>query len=224
MRSVVVQPGQTLADISIREKGTISAMNDISAMNGISPTSVVVPGQLLNLPDAKYRNDISIPSVPEYPKTVVVQPGQTLADIALKYFGSLAAWSDLATLNGISYTDNLTAGSSIFLPIVNYSSDVSTSPVTAKQMIGIVVQPGQTLADISVQWCGSADAWANIASLNGISITDELVAGDVLLVPVATDKRTAKFFKDGQFVPASGNASLIEGIDYWFIELDFKIG
>jgi hypothetical protein len=84
-------------------------------------------------------------------------------------------------------------------------------------MRSIIIQPGQTLADIAIQWCGSLSAWPLIAALNGLGFTDLLTAGTSLLVPEATEKRTAQYFAQGGYITE------LEGIDYWYIELDFKV-
>ena len=49
-------------------------------------------------------------------KTVVVKSGQTLLDIALQEKGTIEAIEEIAALNGLSVTDDLTAGMEIELP------------------------------------------------------------------------------------------------------------
>ncbi len=89
----------------------------------------------------------------------------------------------------------------------------------------IVVRPGQSLPDIAVQYGGDQEAWATIAALNGLALTADLVAGQVLIIPdVAPDKRTAAIFKLGRFFPASGEVVPYgSGIGYWGIEFDFYV-
>jgi hypothetical protein len=87
------------------------------------------------------------------------------------------------------------------------------------------VQAGQTLADIAIQYCGRLDAFAALAALNGLGLTDDIEAGDVLTLPDVTDKRTVAAFKAGGYFPAAG-ATIIagpQGIDYWIIENDFIV-
>ena len=84
------------------------------------------------------------------------------------------------------------------------------------------VMPGQTLPDLAVQHCGSLSAWPQLAALNGISLTDEVQAGQVLTLPDAVDKRAVAIFKSGGYVPATGALVVTgEGIGYWIIETDF---
>jgi nucleoid-associated protein YgaU len=53
---VTVMAGQTLADISLQEYGTIEAMPQIALENGISLSAVLTAGQVLNCPDKVYDN------------------------------------------------------------------------------------------------------------------------------------------------------------------------
>lgn len=89
----------------------------------------------------------------------------------------------------------------------------------------ITVQPGQTLPDIAVQYCGSLSAWYSIASLNGLALTASISAGQTLEVPeTATDKRVQQYFLLGGYVPAStGVKEIDEGISYWGIGYDFIV-
>ena len=71
-------------------------------------------------------------------KTVIVKSGQTLLDIALQEKGSLEAVEEMAALNGLSVTDELTAGMVLELPVStcnklfeNFCKDNDVSPSTA---------------------------------------------------------------------------------------------
>lgn len=91
-------------------------------------------------------------------------------------------------------------------------------------MVNVKVAPGQTLADIAIQHCGSLSAWPDLARLNGLGLTEDIEAGQMLMLPAAYDKRTVAFFKSGGFVPAVGVVVVTgEGIGYWFIESDLIV-
>ena len=71
-------------------------------------------------------------------KTVIVKSGQTLLDIALQEKGSIEAIEAIAALNGLSVTDQLTAGTALSLPadswnklIENYCKNNDVAPATA---------------------------------------------------------------------------------------------
>lgn len=88
------------------------------------------------------------------------------------------------------------------------------------------VKPGQTLPDIAVQHCGHLSAWAGIAALNGLGLTDALAAGQVLKLPDIADKRVVAYLKAGGHEPAAGAVQafvVLEGIGYWAIEEDFEV-
>lgn len=89
----------------------------------------------------------------------------------------------------------------------------------------IIVQPGQTLPDIAIQHCGSLSAYYDILSLNGLSFTSDISAGQVLIVPgIAADKRVRQYFVNGGYIPASiGIKDIDEGVSFWGIEYDFIV-
>jgi hypothetical protein len=91
---------------------------------------------------------------------------------------------------------------------------------------------GQTVLDIAVQELGDASRAMELAILNGISLTDELSADQVLVVPVAAkDKRsTVQLFSNinKSQAPASADVSgqmmsKDDGIEFWAIEKDFEV-
>jgi len=91
----------------------------------------------------------------------------------------------------------------------------------------IEVSEGQTLLDIAVQYCGTADAQFDIAALNGIEVTDDLVPGQELLVPDTEIEMEsiAGVFTNG-IIPASADDTITEideGIEFWYIEDDFVV-
>lgn len=89
---------------------------------------------------------------------------------------------------------------------------------------------GQTVLDIAIQELGDVSRAIEIALLNGLSLTADLSAGQVLSVPqAAKDVRSiVQLFTDKANAPASGNTVggfpvKEEGIDFWAIENDFQI-
>ena len=186
-----------------------------------------------------------------------VLQGQTLIDIAIRYCGSADAVYDIAVLNGLSVTDDPT-GLDMSLPmvvnaeIVTYYANKGLCPATAlvaqaELVLSVVdtfvnitaiakngvciVLDGQTLLDIAVQYCGSADAAFEIAQLNGLSVTDDLMTGRDLSLPGITNKKIAEYYKNKGLQPAT-NITMnsenplpvsLEGIGYWAIETEFMV-
>lgn len=98
-------------------------------------------------------------------------------------------------------------------------------------MRSIEIGEGQTLIDIAMQYCGDALRVFDVAELNGLQITDDLVPGEFLKVPDAEidkEKITIEFSNYG-LQPASRPDTFDEagdepeGIDYWAIDDDFIV-
>lgn len=95
----------------------------------------------------------------------------------------------------------------------------------------VVVKDGQTLMDIAVKEKGSVEAVFDIAALNGISVTEEIVAGTVLDLPASVWNRLLENYCKGNNVDPSTDLNdddLNEiwqgGIGYMMIGEDFQIG
>lgn len=68
----------------------------------------------------------------------------------------------------------------------------------------IEAQSGQTLFDIAIQHCGTADAVFDIAELNGMRPTDIPKVGSTLEVPEVTAKKVVRRLAELGAVPATG--------------------
>lgn len=86
----------------------------------------------------------------------------------------------------------------------------------------------QTTIDIAMQQHGSAEEIFTVAALNGISITDDLRAGDLVQYSEVTVTDVAEYFRKygpkGTF-PASAINTIKRpgGIDFMGIGIDFRI-
>ncbi len=49
-------------------------------------------------------------------RTAIVRPGQTFPDLAVQHCGNVAAWVEIANLNGFGMTEELAPGSVLKLP------------------------------------------------------------------------------------------------------------
>jgi predicted Zn-dependent protease len=156
--------------------------------------------------------------------SVVVIAGQTLSDVAVAQYGFLDAVAPLAIANGLALTDDLAAGQVLVLPEVSKPNNQQPDPVRTVAPSVATVQPGQTLADLAVQYLGGLDGITSLAALNGLALTEELEAGSILTLPAQRDKRVVAYFARGGYYPATGEQiELLEGIDYWGIEFDFIV-
>ncbi len=65
----------------------------------------------------------------------------------------------------------------------------------------ITVQARQSIWDVAVQHCGSAEAAFDIAALNGELPTSPVSEGSTLKVPDPTNKRVVKYYTENNIVP-----------------------
>ncbi len=91
-------------------------------------------------------------------------------------------------------------------------------------------KPGQTVLDIALQTCGDASAAAQIAVLNGLTLTDALVAGTEIQVPEWPANPVRAFFHANGISSATLatsspwlQESKRRGIGSWAIGVDFII-
>ena len=93
-------------------------------------------------------------------------------------------------------------------------------------MPSIKVKDEQCLIDVAMQEVGTIEAVFTLALSNEMSITDDVQAGEsIVLVPVV-DIRIISAFKDNGLFPASNTASdeiEPDGIGYMIITLDFIV-
>ena len=94
----------------------------------------------------------------------------------------------------------------------------------------VTVLDGQSLFDLAIQHSGSIEAVFEMASANGLSVTDDLVTGTELETVSATDKPVAKYYSNNGLKPATALttddqlvAAELEGISYWAINVDFVV-
>jgi hypothetical protein len=107
MQSIKVLSGHELADLADEE--LVFAIADI---NGIGITDALVPGVTLLVPEKKEAITKRIVVKPQ-PKTVTAIAGQTWIDIALQETGDEERLFELADLNLVGVTDDITPGSKL---------------------------------------------------------------------------------------------------------------
>jgi len=155
--SFTVQTGDTLWGLAIRFGTTIEA---IKARNDLT-ADVIYKGQVLIIPGTEPGSGQSV--------THVVQPGENLFRIALKYGTTVEA---IAAANGIVNPSMIYAGQELLIPAGG------APPATGVRYH--VVQPGETLSGIALRY--GTTPWA-IATANGISNIGFIYAGQTLRIP-----------------------------------------
>lgn len=88
----------------------------------------------------------------------------------------------------------------------------------------------QSLLDFALHHCGKLESLFELCLVNGISATDEITPGTLLVVPDTTDKADdiVNFYKFKKIEPACdfvGNTlpDILTGIDYMIIGNDFIV-
>lgn len=96
--------------------------------------------------------------------------------------------------------------------------------------MNVIVGAYQTLIDLAIQERGTVKAVFEMAVLNGISITDDLIPGNTIDYDVPTvDIEMLAFYTSKQYKPATAldAAALFNanpsGIDYMIIGTDFIV-
>lgn len=114
-----------------------------------------------------HLNDTPVTPIPPAADyiTYVVQPGDTLSEIAERYG---TTYQTLAALNGISNPDLIYAGQTIRIP--------EDSGSTARYY---TIRPGDTLSEIALRFGTTVNA---LAALNGISNPDLIYAGTTIRI------------------------------------------
>ena len=174
---------------------------------------------------------------------------QTLEDVAIQYCGSASAWLELARLNKLDPSTDLMAGQVLELPPVldlkvsrfysenklvpaganSYTGSINLPVQTVDTNVGqidptiLVVQPGQTIEDIAIQYGGDYSAVFDLVKLNALDFSTDLIAGQVLKKPVVKNAKVQSVYASRGYVPAAGSEPVLEGIDYWRIEYEFTV-
>ncbi len=111
----IVEAGDTLGKISQKIYGTTGRWNELATLSGLSNPSRIYPGDLVyyTLDESAVSFATAYESVQR--GTENVQPGDTLATIAQRIYGSSNAWRSLWRHNdNIDNPDILTAGSAVY--------------------------------------------------------------------------------------------------------------
>lgn len=90
---------------------------------------------------------------------------------------------------------------------------------------------GQNLLDIAIQTTGDAAEALTIAIANGLCLTDDLEAGQLVAIPdnIGGDANVRAYYRERGLHPATSvtaedeSISPFEGIEYWGIEYDFIV-
>ncbi len=107
----------------------------------------------------------------------IVRPGDTLADIAKRVYGSYSRWRDLASENQIADPQVIFPGD-----VIRFDTDSSTNDAEFAAKKSVTVKTGDTLASISQTLFGTEGGWKYLWQLNAEKIENpnRIFAGQVL--------------------------------------------
>lgn len=163
----VVKRGETLFSIA-RHYGV--SVDAIVAANGIVDPSRIYVGQRLVIPISDGAESPLAAGA-----THVVQPGENLFRIALRYGTTVQA---LAQINGIYNPGHIVAGQKLTIPGSATTPSVAYQPQHAAK--AHTVQPGETLSVIANHY--GVSVWT-LVKLNNIANPALIYAGQVLAIP-----------------------------------------
>ncbi|MFI6870556.1 LysM peptidoglycan-binding domain-containing protein [Nocardia sp. NPDC050406] len=195
-----VVSGDTLSEIALRFYGDGSLFPILAAANGIQNPDLIFPGQVLRIPD--------ISTGPRLPAVYVVVEGDTLFDIAARFYGDGNKFPIIAAANGIANPDLIHPGQILTIPALPGEQPPPPPPgpisfrilrppdlvdlhCTSKgcrlehapnEVFHTVVE-GDTLFDLAAHFFGDGNRWPEIAAANHLPNPDLILPGEVLLIP-----------------------------------------
>lgn len=200
-----VEAGESLYDVAEKYLGDGGKWRAIVEANreAVPDPDLVTAGLRLVIPaspDAVPRRAAgraaSESAESEPPKTVKVQPGDTLFEIAKAYLGSGERWREIIAVNDeLQDPTDLRSGMSITLPPLNGSApsngtdrnrtDTRRNSSGASPQTTYVVQTGDSLARIARRVLGDADRWEDVYQANRerLDDPDDIRPGQTLRIP-----------------------------------------
>ena len=184
-----VAPGETLWGIAYANNLPTSA---VATANGLSTEARVVAGTNLTIPAPGQAPTPPVNPVPSSPGTTTtpaasggggyrVAPGDTLTGIAARQGVSLGS---LAAANGLKLDSWVIQGTTLRLPAPGSAPVAQAAPASAQgapeAMGAYKVRPGDTLSGLAAAARVPA---AQMAYMNGLNPTAQLVAGTIIKLP-----------------------------------------
>ena len=124
------------------------------------------------------ENDAPAPEVEAtQPITYIVQAGDALELIALSFGVDLFT---LAEANNITEFDQIEIGQELLIPTADFENVAVDEPTGSSELVEYIVEPGDALSLLAERF---EITTAELAAANGLSVTDELFIGQVLLIP-----------------------------------------
>jgi N-acetylmuramoyl-L-alanine amidase len=189
-----VAPGETLWGIAYANNLATSA---VATANGLSPEARVVAGTNLTIPAPGQAPTPPVNPAPSSPGTTSapaasggggyrVVPGDTLSAIAARQGVSMGS---LAAANGLKLDSWVIEGTTLKLPAPGSAPVAQVPAQGAPEAMGAYkVRPGDTLSGLAAAARVPA---AQMAYMNGLNPTSQLVAGTIIKLPTGAAINTS---------------------------------
>lgn len=189
----VVQSGDTLLSIAIEYGTTVDALlqaNDLDERQMIYPgqeLAIVTPGPTVEVPSTLLRT--SPPTATAEPTRFlahIVKAGENLTSIATDYGTTVEA---IVAANHIEDPRSLRTGQELIIPLAGSVGGPTsvpgapTAPSRGTEVVVHVVQPGESLLGIALQYDTSVEV---IMAANNIADAQWIFAGQELIIPLGT--------------------------------------
>ncbi len=162
-----VKPGETLNQIADQYQVSVDSL---VSLNQLANPNLIISGTTLTI-----SNDT--PTAADL-RQHVVQPGETLFEIAQQYGLTIDA---LTQVNNLANPNIIVVGTSLKIPAVSSAvTRTATIPSNSTDVNLHLVATGETLGQIAKQYNVSLSALANA---NGISDPNVIEVGDLLRIP-----------------------------------------
>ncbi|MCX8040452.1 MAG: LysM peptidoglycan-binding domain-containing protein [Planctomycetota bacterium] len=178
-----VKPGESYYAIARKQLGNAARWRELEQLNGI-PAEELRAGQVIKLPpkEESRRSAAAPGGAPSAggQRTHVVAAGETLGDIAQRYYGTSAKWKLIVEANPGIRPEQLSVGQQLVIP------EPRTAAAAAPRAAGTrtyVVKPGDTLASIAASQLGRREAWKQIVEANPGIKPEALRVGQELIIP-----------------------------------------
>ncbi len=199
-RVYTFKAGDTLWGLALRIYGNSDMWKALAAYNGITNARNVQNGQKIYLP-YDLDNDLEYVEVPvkskrkqeqekylESKRVHVFKDGDTLWNLATKYYGNGKYWKNIAAYNGIDNPKKVANGTFIYLPskeiIITYKYEEPVQEVVEEVEERVhYFKDGDTLWNLATKYYGSGKYWKNIAAYNGIDNPKKVANGTAIYLP-----------------------------------------
>jgi LysM repeat protein len=176
-----VAPGETLWGIAMANNLPTRA---VAAANGLEPDARVVAGTSLTIPLGGQSTTTSAAPATSS-GSYVVRPGDSLSAIAARQGVSTAT---LASANGLKPDSGVLSGTTLRLPAAGSATVAQPASTAPAPMGAYKVRPGDTLSGLAAAARVPA---AQMAYMNGLNPTSQLVAGTIIKLPTGAAINTS---------------------------------